>query len=135
MASHGVEFSTEKKKNNKTDPKKNEKYAKDLTIEFMAVKVATVKFLRIKKRNSDKANNQFASNSQWTFKEMQEKEYPFPDSDVPHIFDKLLAKKLIEFPPKEMGKGNNPKYCKYHWVVSHLIEKCFVLKDEIIALT
>ena len=31
-----------------------------------------------------------------------------------------------------MGHTNNPKYCKYHRVVSHLVEKCFVLKDIII---
>ncbi|KAG8383497.1 hypothetical protein BUALT_Bualt04G0019400 [Buddleja alternifolia] len=69
---------------------------------------------------------------------MQEKEYPFPDSDVSHIFDELLAGKLIELPepnrPEEAGKVNDPKYCKYHRVVSHPIEKCFVVKDKTMAL-
>ncbi|KAJ7001530.1 hypothetical protein NC653_011824 [Populus alba x Populus x berolinensis] len=27
---------------------------------------------------------------------------------------------------------DHPKYCKYHQIVSHPIEKCFVLKDLII---
>ncbi|PIN20262.1 hypothetical protein CDL12_07045 [Handroanthus impetiginosus] len=69
---------------------------------------------------------------------MQEKEYPFPDSDVLHIFEELLARKLIELPqpkrPEEVEKTNDPKYCKYHRVVSHPIEKCFVFKDKIMAL-
>ncbi|KAG8380603.1 hypothetical protein BUALT_Bualt06G0032900 [Buddleja alternifolia] len=43
---------------------------------------------------------------------MQEKEYPFPDSDVSHIFDELLTGKLIELPepkrPEEAGKVNDP---------------------------
>ena len=30
-----------------------------------------------------------------------------------------------------MGHTNNPKYYKYHRVVSHPVEKCFVLKDII----
>jgi hypothetical protein len=29
---------------------------------------------------------------------------------------------------------NNPKYCKYHRVISHPVEKCFVLKDLIMKL-
>ncbi|KAL0461132.1 UNVERIFIED_CONTAM: hypothetical protein Slati_0000800 [Sesamum latifolium] len=33
-----------------------------------------------------------------TLKELQEKVYPFPDSDVPYIFDELLERKLIELP-------------------------------------
>jgi hypothetical protein len=33
-----------------------------------------------------------------------------------------------------MGCTNDPKYCKYHQVVSHTVEKCFVLKDLILRL-
>ncbi|KAL0345813.1 UNVERIFIED_CONTAM: hypothetical protein Sradi_4412600 [Sesamum radiatum] len=73
-----------------------------------------------------------------TFKELQEKEYPFPDSDVPYIFDELLERKLIELPeskrPDEAGRVNDPKYCKYHRVVSHPIERCFVVKEKFMAL-
>ncbi|KAG8380602.1 hypothetical protein BUALT_Bualt06G0032700 [Buddleja alternifolia] len=52
--------------------------------------------------------------------------------------EKKDFKKLIELPepkrPEEAGKVNDPKYCKYHRVVSHPIEKCFVVKDKIMAL-
>ena len=54
------------------------------------------------------------------------------------MLDDLLEKNMIKLPeckrPEEMGHTNDPKYCKYHRVVSHLVEKCFVLKDIIIRL-
>ncbi|KAL0352370.1 UNVERIFIED_CONTAM: hypothetical protein Scaly_1625700 [Sesamum calycinum] len=60
-------------------------------------------------------------------KELQEKEYPFPDSDVPYIFNELLERTLIELPESkrldEFGRVNDPKYCKYHRVVSHSIKR------------
>ena len=33
-----------------------------------------------------------------------------------------------------MGRVNDPNYCKYHRVVSHPVEKCFVLKELILKL-
>ncbi|KAM2595761.1 hypothetical protein TB2_040271 [Malus domestica] len=33
-----------------------------------------------------------------------------------------------------MNRTDNPRYCKYHLIVSHLVEKCFVLKDLIMKL-
>ncbi|PIN26241.1 hypothetical protein CDL12_01008 [Handroanthus impetiginosus] len=138
MANHGVGHPMEEKKKDKNDFKKSEKNMKTSTKESMAVKAATVKFPTTEKKNNDKIENQRASSSKRTLKEMQEKEYPFPDSDVPHIFDELLARRLIELPQskrlEEMGKTNDPKYCKYHRVVSHPIEKCFVFKDKIMSL-
>jgi hypothetical protein len=69
---------------------------------------------------------------------MEEKTYPFPDSDVPGMLKDLLEKEVIKLPeckrPKEMGHTNDPKYYKYHRVVSHTVEKCFVLKDLILRL-
>ena len=69
---------------------------------------------------------------------MQEKQYPFPDSDVFKILDYLLTLKVIELPemkrPEEANQTNDPKYCKYHHLVSHPVERCFVLKDKIMEL-
>ena len=71
-------------------------------------------------------------------KEMEERTYPFPNFDVSGMFDDLLENKIIKLPeckrPEEMGHTNDPKYCKYHRVVSHPVEKCFVLKDITIRL-
>ena len=69
---------------------------------------------------------------------MQEKQYPFPDSDISEMLDYLLKLKLIELPemkwPEEADQTNNPKYCKYHRLIGHPIEQCFVLKDKIMEL-
>ncbi|PIN10178.1 hypothetical protein CDL12_17234 [Handroanthus impetiginosus] len=138
MANHGVGLPMEEKKKDKKDFRKSEKNMKTSIEESMVIKAATVKFPTIEKKNNDKVENQRASSSKWTLKEMQEKEYPFLDSDVPHIFDELLARKLIELPqpkrPEKVEKTDDPKYCKYHRVVSYPIEKCFVFKDKIMAL-
>ncbi|XP_070020850.1 uncharacterized protein [Nicotiana sylvestris] len=57
---------------------------------------------------------------------MQEKEYPFLDSDVLAIFEELIELNLIKIPemkrPNEAGKTNDPNYCKYHRLI--------VLEDE-----
>ncbi|CAL2256404.1 unnamed protein product [Prunus armeniaca] len=54
------------------------------------------------------------------------------------MLDELLEKKVIELPecewPEEMNRVNNPKFCKYHRIVSHPVEKCFVLKELIMNL-
>ena len=69
---------------------------------------------------------------------MEERTYPFSDSNVSRMLDDFLEKKIIKLPeckrPKEMGHTNNPKYYKYHRVVNHPVGKCFVLKDIIIRL-
>ena len=73
-----------------------------------------------------------------TLKELQEKKYPFPDSDLSGMLDDLLEKGTIELPPSkcpEESEGtNDPKYCRYHRVVSHPLEKCITLKERIMQL-
>ncbi|KAM1037887.1 hypothetical protein ACFX13_033378 [Malus domestica] len=73
-----------------------------------------------------------------TLKELEEKTYPFPDSDVVAMLDDLLNKKVIGLPeyrrPKEMNRTDSPRYCKFHRFISHPTEKCFVLKDLIMKL-
>ncbi|KAL0345513.1 UNVERIFIED_CONTAM: hypothetical protein Sradi_4382600 [Sesamum radiatum] len=75
---------------------------------------------------------------QLTLKHLQDQEYTFPDSNVPYIFNELLEKKLIELLElkrlNEARRVNNPKYYKYHRVVSYPIERCFTTKEKIIAL-
>ncbi|KAA0067219.1 retrotransposon gag protein [Cucumis melo var. makuwa] len=64
--------------------------------------------------------------------------YPFPDSDVADMFEQLIEKRLIQLPkckrPEQAGKVDDPNYCKYHWVISHHVENCFVLKELILKL-
>ncbi|KAL0402505.1 UNVERIFIED_CONTAM: hypothetical protein Slati_4280400 [Sesamum latifolium] len=69
---------------------------------------------------------------------MQEKQYTFLDSDVPGIFDDLLEANLIELPemkgPEEARQIDDPKYCKYHRLLRHSIQDCFVFKDKVMQL-
>jgi len=71
-------------------------------------------------------------------KELQERKYLFIDSDLPGVLEALLEKGIIELPqsksPEEAGKVNNPRYCRYHRVISHPLEKCITLKERIMQL-
>ncbi|KAM2698306.1 hypothetical protein EV1_037327 [Malus domestica] len=73
-----------------------------------------------------------------TLKELEEKTYPFLDSDMVAMLDDLLDKKVIGLPecrrPEEMNHTDSPRYCKFHRFISHSTEKCFVLKDLIMKL-
>ena len=61
--------------------------------------------------------------NQSTLKELQAKEYLFPDSEVPAILDELLTKKVIVIPeskrPEESNKVDDPMYCKFHSIMGH----------------
>ena len=54
------------------------------------------------------------------------------------MLKQLLEKQLIQLLKckwsVEMERVNDPNHCKYHRVVSHPIEKCFVLKELILKL-
>ncbi|GAA0156377.1 hypothetical protein LIER_13890 [Lithospermum erythrorhizon] len=69
---------------------------------------------------------------------MQEKEYPVLDSDIPAMFDELVKAKLIEFfeskRPEEASRSMEPNFCKYHRILGHPIEKCFIVKERVMAL-
>ena len=71
-------------------------------------------------------------------KELEEKKYHFLDSNMPNMLEDLLQKKVIELPeckhPEKMGYVNDPNYCHYHRIVSHPMEKCFILKYLIMKL-
>ncbi|KAL2532074.1 Uncharacterized protein Adt_05425 [Abeliophyllum distichum] len=73
-----------------------------------------------------------------TLKELEEKEYPFSDSEISGILDQLIEQKIIELPepkkPEEAGQVDHPKYCRFHQIISHPEERCFVLKDLIVRL-
>jgi len=71
-------------------------------------------------------------------RDFEEKECPYSESDVPEMLDKLLEKGLIELPessrPEEIGRTNDPKYCKYHRIISHPIEKCKAFRRQVLQL-
>ncbi|KAL0402330.1 UNVERIFIED_CONTAM: hypothetical protein Slati_4262900 [Sesamum latifolium] len=50
------------------------------------------------------------------------------------IFDDLLEANLIDLPemkrPEEAERKDDPKHCKYHRLVGHAIQDCFLFKDK-----
>ncbi|KAL0352301.1 UNVERIFIED_CONTAM: hypothetical protein Scaly_1618800 [Sesamum calycinum] len=108
--------------------------------ESIIVNVAPFKLKNTAKDNVAPRNNVSYKRPQrkLTLKEMQVREYPFLDFDVPGIFDDLLEANLINLPemkrPEEAERKNDPKYCKYHRLVGHVIQDCFVFKDKVMQL-
>lgn len=70
---------------------------------------------------------------------MQQKQYPFLDSDVSGIFDDLLKEGLSELPemkcPNEAKLTEDPKYCKYRRLIGYAIHDCFIFKDKVMQLS
>ncbi|XP_075111836.1 uncharacterized protein LOC142181985 [Nicotiana tabacum] len=135
IASHGKASPFDDQKEFKKNvPLKNQ------TKESMEVKVTSVKVTTKQKVKEDKTPSQYPKEEKRrpTLKELEAKIYPFPNSDVPTILDELLDKKVIDLleskRPEEIGKVGDPKYCKFHRVISHPTEKCFVLKEKIMVL-
>ncbi|KAL0412259.1 UNVERIFIED_CONTAM: Transposon Tf2-12 polyprotein [Sesamum latifolium] len=106
----------------------------------MAVNVAHFKLKGIAKDSIAPKNNVPYEKPQrnLTLKEMQARQYPFIDSDVFGIFDNLLEANVIDLPemkrPEEAERKDDPKYCKYHRLVGHIIQDCFVFKDKVMQL-
>ena len=54
------------------------------------------------------------------------------------MLEQLLEKQLIQLPeckrPEQAEKVDDPNYCKYHRVISHQVEKCFMLNELILRL-
>ena len=114
------------------DTKRGDKYSKSTIEESLAITTKPIHYKKSASLPQEKEQHRP------TLKEMEEMTYPFPDSDVSGMLNDLLEKKIIKLleckRPEEMGHTNKPKYYKYHRVVSHPVEKCFVLKDIIIRL-
>jgi len=73
-----------------------------------------------------------------SLKELQEKEYSFPDSNLSGMLGDLLEKGVIQLPepkrPKEIARTADPKYCRNHRMVSHPLEKYITIKECIMQL-
>ncbi|KAK4381112.1 hypothetical protein Sango_2999300 [Sesamum angolense] len=112
-------------------------FSKAPSKESMAVNVAPFKLKSSAKDNVATRKNVHYERPQrkLTLKEMQAREYPFLDFDVPRIFDDLLEANLIDLPkmkrPEEAERKDDPKYCKYHRLVGHAIQDCFMFKDKV----
>ncbi|KAM2101025.1 hypothetical protein EV1_027880 [Malus domestica] len=137
IAHHGKKEPIADYKNDKVLGTKVEKAAWKPTKEAMTVNTSPVKISTRGKAIQTEAFRDQEMRRR-TLKELEEKTYPFPDSDVVAMLDDLLDKKVISLPecrrPEEMNHTNSPRYCKFHRFISHPTEKCFVLKDLIMKL-
>ncbi|KAA0033246.1 ty3-gypsy retrotransposon protein [Cucumis melo var. makuwa] len=119
------------------EAKSAEKVVKSSMKESMVVNTSPLKFSKRKEGRAEKKDDG-SERRRLTLKERQEKVYPFPDSDIADMLEQLLEKQLIQLPkckrPEQAGKVDDPNYCKYHQVISHPVEKCFVLKELILRL-
>ena len=102
----------------KKEVRKNDRNAKINLKDPMTINTAKVKVPRRIANENEKRLKGWQKNEvhRPTFKEREQKVYPFPDEDVPNILGQLLQLKLIELPecrqPKDMGKVDDPNYCK-----------------------
>ena len=124
----------------KNEVRKNDRNAKVNLKGPMAANTAKVKIPRRGANANEKRLEAWQKNEVrcLTFKECEQEVYTFLDEDVPNILQQLLQLKLIELPeckwPKDMGKVNDPNYYKYHHIIGHSIQKCFVFKEQIMKL-
>ncbi|KAM1553501.1 hypothetical protein EV2_006491 [Malus domestica] len=137
IAHHGKKKPIADYKNDKVLGTKVEKAAWKPTKEAMTVNTSPVKISTRGKAIQTKAFRDQDMRRR-TLKELEEKTYPFPDSDVVAMLDDLLDKKVISLPecrrPEEMNRTDSPRYCKFHRFINHPTEKCFMLKDLIMKL-
>ena len=106
-----------------------------MTVNMTPIKIST----RDKKKEVKQARpTQENERCRFTLKELEEKKYHFPNSDVPSMLEDLLHKKVIELPEckrlEKMGRVNDLNYGHYHQIINHPVKKCFILKDLIMKL-
>ncbi|TYK28163.1 ty3-gypsy retrotransposon protein [Cucumis melo var. makuwa] len=138
IASRGTkDFPVPEVRKDKKETKSAEKVVKSSVKESMVVNTTPLKFSKRKEGRAEKKDDG-SERRRLTLKERQEKVYPFPYSDIADMLEQLLEKQLIQLPeckrPEQAGKVDDPNYCKYHRVISHPVEKCFVLKELILRL-
>jgi len=132
-------YSTESKRD-KVEFEKNVNFSKGTTKGAMSISISQPIRIMEKPKLGGKKSSSFkvVTNKRPTLKELQEKKYPFPDSDLLGMLDDLLEKGVIELPeskrPEEVGRTVDPKYCRYHRIVSHPLEKCVTFKERIMRL-
>ena len=74
-----------------------------------------------------------------TLRDSEKSKYSYSEYDAPKMLDKLLEKGLVELPerrrPEEIGRTNDPKYCKYYRIISHPTKKCKAFRGHVLQLT
>ncbi|KAA0057705.1 retrotransposon gag protein [Cucumis melo var. makuwa] len=97
IASRGTkDFPVPKVRKDK-ETKSAEKVVKSTVKEFMVVNTTPLKFSKRKEGRAEKKDDG-SERRRLTLKEIQEKVYPFPDSDIADMLEQLFKKQLIQLP-------------------------------------
>ena len=138
LSSHGEKgLPVDEQRKEKKDTRRGDKSSRPMVKESMAIVVEPVKISSKENKRTEKMADPMQEGEKlWlTLKETEEKTYLFQNTDVQRMLEDLLEKNVIKLLEckrlEEMGRSNDQKYCIYHRVISHFVEKCFVLKDLI----
>ncbi|KAA0046413.1 retrotransposon gag protein [Cucumis melo var. makuwa] len=139
IANRGAkDFLVQRTRSDKNEINDTKKIANNVLNESMVVQETLLKSFSKRKETKHERNHDGDEKRCPTLRERQKKVYPFLDSNVANMLEQLIEKQLIQLPecerPEQARKVDDPNYCKYHWVISHPVEKCFVLKERILKL-
>ena len=141
ISSHGnMKPPVPEERKERREVRKNDRNVKSNIKDSMNINPAPVKIStkNVKANEKRPEGGQQREMRRSSLKEWEQKVYPFLDADMPEMLEQLLKLQLIVLPeckrPEEMGKVDDPNYCKYHRIISHPIQKCFVLKGLIMKL-
>ncbi|KAA0038860.1 retrotransposon gag protein [Cucumis melo var. makuwa] len=139
IANRGAkDFLVQRTISDKNEINDTKKIANNVLNESMVVQETPLKSFSKRKETKYQRNHDGDEKQRLTLRERQKKVYPFPNSDVANMLEQLIEKKFIQLPeckrPKQAEKVDDPNYCKYHRVISHPVEKCFVLKELVLML-
>ncbi|KAA0050735.1 retrotransposon gag protein [Cucumis melo var. makuwa] len=139
IANRGAkDFLVQRIGSDKNEINDTKKIANNVLNESMLVQETPLESFSKRKETKHKRNHDGDEKRRPTLREKQKKVYPFPDSDVADMLEQLIEKQLIQLPEckrlEKPGKVDDSNYCKYYRVISHPVEKCFVLKELILKL-
>ncbi|TYK23002.1 retrotransposon gag protein [Cucumis melo var. makuwa] len=139
IANRGAkDFLVQRIRSDKNEINDTKKIANNILNESMVVQETPLKSFSKRKETKHERNHDGDEKRCLTLRERQKKVYTFLDSNVADMLEQLIEKQLIQLPEckrlEQAGKVDDPNYCKYHQVISHPVEKCFVLKELILKL-
>jgi len=127
-------FSVAKSKKDRAGFNKDVKFSKSLTKEAMTISTAEAVRITGRPNSEEKRSTPFKDTRRrrLILEELQEKKYLFLDSDLPRMLDDLLQRGHSSSRGEEVGRTTNPKYCSYHRMVCHPLEKWVMIKERIL---
>jgi len=131
----GCSFGAAESKNNRAKFKKNVKFSTSSTKEAMTISKVGPVWTSGEPNPEQKRSVPFKHmiRRHPALKELQEKRYPFLDSNFAGMPQDLLEKGVIQLPepkrPEDVGRTADLKYCHYHRMVSHPLKNCVTLKS------